>query len=57
MDNRVKILSIDKNKKRVYYKVETGINEYYDIVAGKVIRSNSYTVKKPQYGEYKLINY
>lgn len=42
---------------RVYYKVETGINEYYDIVTGKVIRSDSYTVKTPQYGEYKLINY
>ncbi len=26
-------------------------------VTGKVIRSNSYTVKMPQYGKYKLINY
>lgn len=42
---------------RVYYKVETGINEYYDAVTGEVIRSNRYTVKTPQYGEYKLINY
>lgn len=55
-------LNVDKNKRvymgyRVYYKVETGINELYDIVTGKVIRSNSYTVKTPQYGEYKLINY
>lgn len=55
-------LNVTKNKRvymgyRVYYKVETGINEYYDIVTGKVIRSNSYTVKIPQYGEYKLINY
>lgn len=55
-------LNVDKNKRvymgfRVYYQVETGINEYYDVATGKVIRSNSYTVKKPQYGEYKLINY
>lgn len=55
-------LNVGKNKRvymgyRVYYKVEKGINEYYDIVTGKVIRSNSYTVKTPQYGEYKLINY
>lgn len=42
---------------RVYYKVETGINECYDVVTGKVIKLNSYTVKTPQYGEYKLINY
>lgn len=42
---------------RVYQKIETGTREYYDVVTGKVIRSNSYTVKTPQYGEYKLINY
>ena len=42
---------------RVYYKVETGINESYDVVTGKVIRLNSSTVKTSQYGEYKLINY
>ena len=42
---------------RVYYKVEQGTRELYDIVTGQVISSNSYTVKTPQYGEYKLINY
>lgn len=40
---------------RVYYKVEKGTREYYDLVTGKVISRNSYTVKVPQYGEYKLI--
>ncbi len=55
-------LKVGKNKRvymgyRVYYKVETGINEYYDAINGKVIKSNSYTIKTPQYGEYQLINY
>lgn len=42
---------------RAYYKVETGINEYYDAVTGRLIRSSRYTVKVPQYGEYKLLKY
>ncbi len=42
---------------RVKYKVEKGTREHYDIVTGKVLDSNKYTVKKPLYGEYKLINY
>ena len=55
-------LNVGPNKRvymgyRVKYKVETGINEVYDVVTGKVIRKNRYTVKTPQYGEYKLINY
>ncbi|WP_129600361.1 hypothetical protein [Anaerophilus nitritogenes] len=55
-------LNVGKNKRvymgyRVYYTVEKGTNEYYDIVTGKVIRSNKYIVKVPLYGEYKLINY
>ncbi|ODV54468.1 hypothetical protein [Lysinibacillus fusiformis] len=54
-------LNADPNKTvymgyRVYYKVETGTREYYDLVTGKVLKSNSYTVKVPQYGEFKLIN-
>ncbi len=55
-------LNVGANKRvymgyRVYYRVETGINQYYDITNGRVIRSNRYTVKVPQYGEYILINY
>lgn len=42
---------------RVRYKVEKGTRELYDIVTGKVISSNKYTIKTPMYGEYKLINY
>lgn len=53
-------LNADPNKTvymgyRVYYKVETGTREYYDLVTGKVLKSNSYTVKVPQHGEFKLI--
>lgn len=40
---------------RVYYKVETGTRELYDIVTGKVLRRKTYTIKIPQYGDYKLI--
>lgn len=55
-------LNVGANKRvymgyRVYYEVEKGTREYYDIVTGEVIKSNPYTVKVPQYGEYKLINY
>lgn len=55
-------INVDPNKRvymgyRVRYEVERGTREYYDIVTGKVIRSNKYTVKKPLFGEYKLINY
>ena len=42
---------------RVCYRVETGTNEYYDAITGKVYSSSSYTVKVPQYGEYGLVNY
>lgn len=42
---------------RVKYKVETGTREMYDMVTGKVVRSNKYTVKKTMYGEYALLNY
>lgn len=42
---------------RVRYEIETGTRECYDIVTGKVIDHNDYTVKTPIYGEYKLINY
>lgn len=42
---------------RVRYKVETGTREMYDMVTGRVISSNSYTVKTPIYGEYALLKY
>lgn len=42
---------------KVYYKVEKGTREYYDLVTGKVMSSNSYTVKVPQYGQYSVLNY
>lgn len=42
---------------RVYYKIEKGTRQYYDLATGKVISSNSYTVKFPQYGQYGLLNY
>lgn len=55
-------LNVGANKRvymgyRVYYAVEKGTRELYDVVTGEVLRSNSYTVKVPQYGEYKLIIY
>lgn len=55
-------LNVGANKRvymgyRVYYAVEKGTRELYDVVTGEVLRSNSYTVKVPQYGEYKLITY
>lgn len=54
-------LNVGANKRvymayRVLYKVETGKRECYDITTGKVVSQNFYTVKTPQYGEYKLIN-
>lgn len=42
---------------RVLYKVETGTNECYDIVTGRIISSSKYTAKTPQHGEYGLVNY
>ena len=42
---------------RVKYNVETGVNHRVDIVTGKTVSKSNYTVKKPMYGEYKLINY
>lgn len=55
-------LNVGANKRvymgyRVYYAVEKGTRELYDVVTGEVLRSYSYTVKVPQYGEYKLITY
>ena len=32
---------------RAYYKVETGTRELYDIVTGKVLRRNTYTINIP----------
>lgn len=40
---------------KVRYKVEKGINEFYDSSNGRVISRNEYTVKKPLYGQYALI--
>lgn len=56
------MLNVGSNKRvymayRVYYDVETGIIEYYDIANGNVIERNSYTIKIPKYGEYNLVNY
>ncbi len=42
---------------RVKYKVETGTREMYDMVTGRVISSNKYTVKTPIHGEYALLRY
>lgn len=55
-------LNVGSNKRvymgyRARYTVEKGTRECYDIVTGEVISSNSYTVKTPIFGEYKLINY
>lgn len=55
-------LNVGANKRvymayRVSYDVEKGTREMYDIVTGKVVKSNSYTIKSPSYGEYTLINY
>ncbi|HEX6593795.1 MAG TPA: hypothetical protein VF095_04310 [Bacillota bacterium] len=55
-------LNVGANKRvylgyRVRYKVEEGINHYYDVVTGKTIWKKRYVVKRPLYGEYKLINY
>ena len=55
-------LNVGPNK-RVYlgyhvrYKVESGTRVCRDRYTGRVISSNEYTVKVPQYEEYKLINY
>ena len=40
---------------RVKYSVETGIREKVDMVTGRVVSSNRYTVKNPVNGEYKLL--
>lgn len=40
---------------RVYYKIEKGTREFYDVVTGEILQTNKYTVKIPQYGEYALI--
>lgn len=40
---------------RAYYKVERGTREEYNIANGSVVNRNSYTIKTPQYGEYKLL--
>lgn len=55
-------LNVGANKRvymgyRVFYKVEKGTRETYDVTNGKVVSVNEYVVKKPQYGEYTLINY
>ena len=42
---------------RVKYSVEEGTRECYDMVTGKVVSTNKYTVKTPLFGDYKLINY
>lgn len=40
---------------QVYYKVEAGTREMFDVSTGKVWERNSYVVKVPQYGNYKII--
>ncbi|EOI05026.1 hypothetical protein UAY_00500 [Enterococcus moraviensis ATCC BAA-383] len=55
-------LNIGANKRvylgyRVRYAVETGTREVYRTASGKLHSSNKYTVKRPKYGEYALINY
>lgn len=42
---------------RVKYKTETGVRQKYDVVTGKVVSSNKYTVEIPDYGQYQLLNY
>ena len=42
---------------RTRYEVERGTREVYDIVTGRVSSRNTYTVKRPMYGEYKLLSY
>lgn len=41
---------------RVKYSVEEGTREMIDLVTGKVVSSNTYVVKNPKFGEYKLID-
>ncbi len=41
---------------RAYYKVETGINEYYDIFTGEVKVAGSYTVKVPVFYEIGIVS-
>ena len=43
-------------KCRAYYKVETGINEYYDIFTGEVKIAGSYTVKVPVFKEFGIVS-
>lgn len=40
---------------RVKYSVEEGTREQYDMVTNKVINTNKYKVKVPQYGSYKIL--
>ncbi|MCY9138185.1 hypothetical protein AB9M93_15185 [Peribacillus frigoritolerans] len=42
---------------RVRYSVEEGENHKVDIVTGKTVSKNTYKVKKPMYGDYKLLDY
>jgi len=41
---------------RVRYEVETGTREIVCMHTGRVLSSNSYTVRVPLYGEFALIN-
>ncbi|MFE5429154.1 hypothetical protein [Peribacillus simplex] len=54
-------LNVGANKRvymgyKVRYSVEEGENHKVDIVTGKTISKSKYKVKKPKYGEYKLIS-
>ncbi len=40
---------------RVKYKVEEGTRVQYDMVTDRVINTNKYKVKVPQYGSYKIL--
>lgn len=42
---------------RVRYRVEEGYNCIVDVATGRTISKKKYVVKRPIYGEYKLINY
>lgn len=41
----------------VQYDVEEGIREQYDVISGKIISRNPYTVRTPIKLEYELVNY
>ena len=56
------VLDVGPNKRcymgyRVKYNIEKGTRVRIHRVTGKVVSTNTYTIKKPAYGEYKLINY